>query len=318
MWTKLLAVIAFSLGAIAQTPGQPQAGAVSVQMRNVMYHYPNDVVVHILQLGGALVPVHPGSIPVFDDKNSFRLQIDAAEMAITPESMANVLNSYVFSDKDAPIKDVEVRVEKDRIKIKGKLHKKGDVSFETESSLTLTGDGKIRMHAEKVRALHLPVKGLMDLFGVEVADLIKSGKVRGVTAEKDDLILDPSEAFPPPHIQGKVTGIKLQGGNIVQIFGAPESYKWRNVQARNYMAYRGNRLQFGKLTMTDTDMVLIDPDPSDPFDFYLDHYKEQLMAGYSKTTGDFGLRVYMVDYNKLSRGHATQRPQKASRSSKPK
>ncbi len=284
-----------------------------------MYHYSNGAAVHIIRLGGALVPVQAGSIPVFDDKNSFRLEIDAAEMSITPEAMANVLNSYVFSEKDAPIKDVELRIEKDRIKIKGKLHKKGDVSFETESSLSVTADGKIRMHAEKVRALHLPVKGLMDLFGVEIADLIRTGKVRGVTAEKDDLILDPAEAFPPPHIEGKVTAIKLQGGNIVQIFGSPESHKWANIQAQNYMAYRGNRLQFGKLTMSDTDMVLIDPDPSDAFDFYLDHYKEQLMAGYSKTTSDFGLRVYMPDYNTLRRVRpGAPLPGKGFRSSGPK
>jgi hypothetical protein len=53
--------------------------------------------------------------------------------------------------------------------------------------------------------------------------------------------------------------------------------------------------------MSDTDLVLIDPGPKDPFDFYLDHYKEQLVAGYSKTTWENGLRVYMVNFNKLKR-----------------
>jgi hypothetical protein len=65
------------------------------------------------------------------------------------------------------------------------------------------------------------------------------------------------------------------------------------------MAYRKNQLRFGKLTMSDTDLILIDMDPRDPFDFYLDHYKEQLVAGYTKETPSFGLRVYMCDYNKL-------------------
>ena len=65
------------------------------------------------------------------------------------------------------------------------------------------------------------------------------------------------------------------------------------------MAYRGNQLRFGKLIMSDTDMVLIDMDPKDPFDFYLDHYKEQLVAGYTKETLKFGLRVFMRDYNEL-------------------
>jgi len=44
---------------------------------------------------------------------------------------------------------------------------------------------------------------------------------------------------------------------------------------------------------------LIDMDARDPFDFYFQRYKEQLTAGYSKTTNDFGLRVYMRDFNKL-------------------
>jgi len=76
------------------------------------------------------------------------------------------------------------------------------------------------------------------------------------------------------------------------------------IPAANYMSYRGNRLRFGKLTMSDTHMILIDMDQRDPFDFYLDHYKEQLVAGYTKETPSFGLRVYMRDYNKLSKGKA--------------
>jgi hypothetical protein len=215
--------------------------------------------------------------------------------------MANVLNQYVFARKDSPIKNASVKIVNGRLQIKGKLHNKGDVSFETESSLSATQDGKIRMHAEKVKALHLPVKGFMDLFGIEIADLIKAGRVNGIRAEKDDLIFDPSQALPPPHITGQVTQVRLEGNNIVQVFGSPGSYKWVQAPAQNYMAYRRNRLKFGKLIMQDTDMVLIDPDPRDPFDFYLDHYQEQLTAGYTKITPQFELRVFIMDYNKLKR-----------------
>jgi hypothetical protein len=65
------------------------------------------------------------------------------------------------------------------------------------------------------------------------------------------------------------------------------------------MAYKNNRLRFGKLVMNDTDLIIIDMDPNDPLDFFLDHYKEQLSAGYTKTTPDSGLRVFIKDYNKL-------------------
>ena len=72
------------------------------------------------------------------------------------------------------------------------------------------------------------------------------------------------------------------------------------------MAYHGSDLRFGKLVMNDSDLILLDMDPQDPFDFYLDHYKEELVAGYTKTTPEFGLRVYTRDYNKL-RNHPSSR-----------
>jgi hypothetical protein len=65
------------------------------------------------------------------------------------------------------------------------------------------------------------------------------------------------------------------------------------------MEYRHGDLGFGKLTMKDADLILIDLDPRDRFDFYLDHYKQQPEAGYTKTTAELGLRVYARDYNNL-------------------
>ena len=53
--------------------------------------------------------------------------------------------------------------------------------------------------------------------------------------------------------------------------------------------------------MHDTDLVLIDLNSQDPFDFYLDRYKDQLVAGYTKTTPTFGLRSYFRDFSKLTR-----------------
>ncbi len=296
------AVMLISLGGIlghASSKADEPSRAVEVQMRNVMYHFTDKVGVSIRALRGQVAPT-TGDMPVFDDKNSFTLNIASAEIAITPESLANVLNSYVFVKSDAPIKDISIEIaEGGRLKAKGKLHSKGDIGFEMLGTLAPTPDGKIRLHTEKVKALHLPVKGLMDLIGIDVADLIKGGKLHGVEIEKDDLILDTEALLPPPHIAGKVTAVRVEPGGIVQVFGKPNALPAMKVAAANYIAYRGNQLRFGKLTMKDTDMVIFDMDPKDPFDFFLDHYQQQLVAGYTKETPGYGLRVFMRDYNKL-------------------
>jgi hypothetical protein len=67
------------------------------------------------------------------------------------------------------------------------------------------------------------------------------------------------------------------------------------------MTLMGGRLRFGKLTMDGTDMVIVDEDPSDPFDFSLDRYQEQLVAGYNRNTAVRGLIVHMPDFADLPR-----------------
>src|SRR5262249_21257949 len=156
---------------------------------------------------------------------------------------------------------------KGQLHIKGKLHDKGDIPFETIGSLSATTDGNVRLHAENVKALHVPVKGLMDLLDVEIDDLIKNGKVPGVRAEENDLLLDLGQILPPPHVLGKVTSVRIAGDTIAVTFGSSEKKYPGEFQKGNYMSYQGNRLRFGKLTMNDTDLMLVDTDPNDPLDF---------------------------------------------------
>lgn len=278
-------------------------------MRNVMYHFSDSVAVHIMTLNGEVVPVGNNKFPIFDDTKSFNIEISSAEIAISTSSLANVLNSYVFARPGAPLTGISVAIENGRLKIKGKLAK-GDIPFETDGVLSPTPDGKIRLHSEKIKALHVSVKGLMDLFNVQIADLVKTGKIPGVTTDQNDLILDLEKILPPPHIDGKVTAIRFEGDTLVQTFGGAAGKSVKYLRLGNYMSYHGNTLRFGKLTMSDTDMILIDMDPRDPFDFYLDHYKEQLAAGYAKITPNFGLRVYVKDYNKLHQRRQVQNAKK--------
>ena len=289
----------FPLAAAGQTTTDEHANAVQVQMRNVTYHFTDTLSAYVKTLRGEVVPTGDNKFPTLDDKNSYDIRVTSLEMVIAADSLAKVLDSYVFATHGSPVKDVSMSIDKGRLKIKGKLHDKGDVPFETSGSLSPTPDGKIRLHAEKIRALHLPVKGLMEALGVDLDDLIKSGKMPGFAADGDDMIMDLGLVLPPPHIQGNITAIRIEGQNLVEVIGDPAKTEFKNVAAANYMAYWGNQLRFGKLTMADADMILIDMNPEDPFDFDLDHYKDQLVPGYSKITATFGLRVYMKDFGKV-------------------
>jgi hypothetical protein len=283
--------------AVASTQDRPsEKGAVRAEMRNIFYHYTDTITAHIVYLQGDLIPSGTVEFPIFEDPNSFAVDAHAAEISITTAALANVLNQYAFAAPDAPIKSIRVSTQGQKLKVQGRL-RSGGVPFESEGSLAVTPEGEIRVHSEKIKAVHVPVKGLMDLLGKNISKLIDTRKVNGIRAENNDLILNPAELFPPPHIHGKLSAVAVRGNEVVLKYGGAPAPSLKI--AGNYMAYRGAQLRFGKLTMHDTDLILIDLDPQDPLDFFLAHYWDQLAAGYTKITPTFGLRTYIRDYNKL-------------------
>ena len=287
--------------------GEHRAAETRIEMRRVNLHPDDTVTLYVNHLNGKLAPTQPGTIPVFDDKNSFAIAIDSAEITISSAALTSMLNLYVFADPKSPIRNVKISIDGRQLKQTGTLHKGVDLPFEMEGTIATTNDGNIRIHPKKLKVAHLPVKGLLDLFGVETDDLVSGKHVRAMRVEHEDLILDPEELIPAPKIHGRLRGVRLIKDALVETYG--DGSNSRESGNRNYIAYRGGTIRFGKLTMTDADLKLIDASARDPFDFSVDHYKDQLVAGYSKTTPASGLEVFMPDYYKVRKAAGAKTPQ---------
>jgi hypothetical protein len=289
----------------AQEPKEQQRpdNSVRASIHNVKYRFAENVSIQINDLSGALVPLGDHAMPVLGDKESFKIRIDAAEIAISPQDLANLLNQFVFAQSASQLAGVSVTtLSQGHLKVKGRLKDKGNIPFESEGALVPMPDGRLRLTAQKVKALKIPVKGLMDAFGIEVDNLIQSGKVPGVAADGNDLIFNLEQMLPAPHIEGRVIKVRLEPNTIVQTFGSDGTNKYVKPMPKfsgNYMALQGNKVQIGKLMMDDCDIVVQDMDPSDPLDFFLDRYKEQIAAGYTKISTSFQVRAYIKDYQRL-------------------
>jgi len=296
----------------SNAPTSASGRAVKAEMRNVLFHLTRLSGAKLETVSGELWPVGKNELVIFDDKTSFEMHVANGTISIGPEALADVMNNYVFAKSDAPLKDISIEIKNDQLIIKGKLHSKGDVPFETAGTLSAEPDGRIRVKTDKVKALHLPVKGVMGLFGIELANVINTSKIPGMDTDKNDLLMDLGDLLPPPHIRGKVAAVRLSGNELITTFGngGKSASSDGSKQEGNYMQFEGNRVQFGKLTMENTDLTLVDMDPGDAMDWDQDHYKEQLVEGYSKIKENFGLQAYVKDYGKLKR--TTQSPRAAA------
>jgi hypothetical protein len=277
-----------------------QVQPVSVDFQNVNFHLAADAILEVSRLQGALLATRPGMPPSFDDLKSYTLRIDRGEVAMRPASLTAVLNRWVFNYEGTPISNVEVSIENGQLKQTGTLHKGVAVPFTIVADVAVTPDGRIRLHPTSVKAVGVPASGLMKLFNLELDNLIKSNRARGFEIEGNDFLLLPDRLIPEPRIAGRLTGIRIEGDRIIEVFGTRPASPPDNV-AKNYMYYRGGILRFGKLTMHETDLRLIDADPRDPFDFSPAQYISQLTAGYSKSLPNGGLRTFMPDLDQAAR-----------------
>jgi hypothetical protein len=109
---------------------------------------------------------------------------------------------------------------------------------------------------------------------------------------------------------GTITELRVGHGRLIQVFGdtADATTPVDGDPSRNFMRFDGGTLAFGKLTMSDAILVVIDQDPDDPFDFGIVDYASQLVAGYSRTRPDLGLDVWMPDLDDVRHGAVATRP----------
>src|SRR5258708_19040827 len=139
----------------AQSSEAADTRPVEFAMKNVTYHYSEPVAVHIAQLQGELVPTKAGAIVFFDDKNSFTLHLNYAEIAISCNALAQVLNENVFSSSDAPIKHLSIESKNNQLIMKANLPQKATVAFETVRRLAADPEGRSPGRSDHVKAAHI-------------------------------------------------------------------------------------------------------------------------------------------------------------------
>ena len=278
------------------------AKQTDAQMTNVKFHVDPTVALHIHELRGQMFDKESGKPLNFDDKRSFIVRVFSAQIGVSGQSLTDLLNRYVFNYSGAPLKDLVVRVEDGHLVQEGTMHKIIDIPFRMIADVSATTDGWIRIHPTKIEICNLNGAALMKAFGITLQKVMTK-LPPGVRVEKNDLLIEPLGILPPPKIEGKLTAVRIDGDELMQEFDDHRNIAALQppVPAKNFMYFQHGTLRMGKLFMVSADMQVIDTDESDPFDFFIDRYNEQLAAGFDHNRADYGLTVFMRDFEDLGK-----------------
>lgn len=278
--------------------------STQVAMKNVGFRIDSTVVLHIHDLRAEMFSKQRGEPLNFDDKFSFVLRIFHGKIGMTGPSLSELMNRYTFGYKGAPFRDLVVTpLGTHTLKQEGILHKGVDMPFTMIGEVSATPEGYIRVHPTKITLCDkIDGLGLLKALGLSLQTMVHVDEKRGAMLQKNDIVLDPAKILPHPALDARLTDVHVEGSELIQVFDlgkAVAPLAPPDAGEPNYMYFREGTLRMGKLFMVDADMQVIDTDPRDPFDFFIDYYNKQLVAGFTRNTPVYGLKVFMRDFADL-------------------
>ncbi len=290
----------------AQVPdGSNELSPTRIYAHNLLLRKGPDFRIYVRWLNGEMRRTRTNVNPSFDEPESFVLEVKRGIIHANIGDIAHYLNTGKVAG--SPLTNISLVGNGNQISLHGTIHKLHiPLPIGLDGTLSPAPDGRIHLHVDRLSVLKLPVKGLLGDFHVRIADLMGKTSVAGIEASKDDLYFDTQKLLPAPHIHGILTRVRVMNPDIEVIYGEAQNDAARTEQWHNFLALKGGTLDFGKLTMHNVDLIMIDASKDAWFDLDLVNYQAQLVNGYTRMTPQAGLEIFMPDLDELAPQHVPQ------------
>lgn len=288
-------------GATGATNG---SGFTNIFAHNVMLRKGPSFKIYVRWLRGQIVPTKRNVIPSFDDPDSFVVDINTGVVRANVGDINHFLNSSMGSH--SPLTNIQISGNGNQMKMDATLHKVVPLRVELQGTIAAAAQNRIQIHVNKIDLLKVPMKWLLGGLHVTIADLVKTQSMPGIQVSGNDIYLDTLVLLPPPHIRGTLTAVRFIYPDVEEVYGNAANAVQHVEQWRNFLKLSEGNLDFGKLTMNNVDLIMVDISNDAWFDLDLANYQTQLVNGYTRMTPQSGLQIFMPDLGTLPKTIPTQ------------
>jgi hypothetical protein len=280
------------------------SASTAIFAHNLMLRKGPEFRVYVRWLKGKMVRTRRGTNPNFDDPDSFVIEINSGVVRANIGDIGKFLNAGGV--ENSPLKNITLLADGDSIKLQGTLHKLISLPVEVLGTVAATPDNRIQVHVTKISVLKIPFKALLGGLHISVSDLFHPNGIVGVEVSGNDIYFDTLKLLPPPHIHGQLSKVRVVTPDIEEVFGNAEDDVSRVEQWRNFLRLNDGTIDFGKLTMHQVDLIMVDLSNDAWFDLDLNNYQNQLVNGYTRMTPQAGLQIFMPDLDTLPKTNKRQ------------
>lgn len=285
----------------ADTAKASGASGVAIRMQNVQFKWSDKVYVDMGDMALRAVPVEGRTVD-FDDLSSFHLVVQQSEVMIRPSVLEGMFNESVFNYPHSKLRNLKVSLkESDNehvVHVKGSVNVGIWISFTMDARLSVdTASNTLAIDVDHLKILGgLPVSPLVKMKPFQLESIISLPPNKSLIVNGNRILVKPFGLFPPPRVDGTMSHVTVGLDGIRLAFAghpipAPQS------SAKNYVYLRGGTSQFGNIRMLDTDILILDQDPADPFVFSLLHYADLVPRSRIDVHGTQSARVTMPDFS---------------------
>ena len=289
---------------------------VLLKMSNVHFRISEKLALDVDNLSARLIPSGPQGVVNFDDINGFEIKIHRGEVRLKPAVLTNLFNDIVLNYEDAPLRKIKIQFvqlmtggeNQPVLKLNGEMKLGFWLDFEMLADIEVNQeDNTLVISALTIKTLKIPyIKELMGAMGMKLDSVLSIAGGRGIIIKGNQIILSPFEIFPPPALSGIMAHTRVDpssdslllsfkpgSGNELLLGGPPAGVE-------NYLMLKKGKVAFRKLIMQNSDILMLDRNRKDSFDFFLARYWEVLKRGDVYIRPDSSILVKMPDYEVIS------------------
>lgn len=286
----------FLRGDTVQTSG---AAGVAIRLQNVQFRWSDRVYIDTGDMALRAAPVR-GAVVDFDALESFRLHLQQSVVRIRPEVLEGMFNESVFNYPHSKLRDLEVTLTEDdderAVRVKGKVNIGIWIPFAMNTRLSVDKQtNTLVIDVDDIKVLGiLPATGLIKLKPLRLEKMLSLPPNKSLMVDGNRLMVKPFGLFPPPRVDGTMSEVAVDSREIRLTF-AGDPIPAPGSPAKSYVYLKGGTSQFGNIRMLDTDILVLDQDPSDPFVFSLARYNEMIPRSQIIVRDTKSARVVMPD-----------------------
>src|SRR5215831_1709568 len=260
------------------TLGAPSDSGVFIRLANVHFMWSDRVYIDAGDMALRAVPV-AGRVVDFDDPNSFVMNVQQSTVRIRPEVLEGMFNESVFNYPESKLRGLKVAIKQGEngpdVNLKGSINVITWIPFDMDTRLSVDGaTNTLDIDVDHLKVMgFLHATGLIKMKPLHLDRLLTLPPNKSLLVRGNTMMVKPFGLFPPPRVNGTMAGVRVDR-TMIELTFAGKAVPAPASSGNNYIYLAGGNSEFGRFRMYETNVLIRDQNPRNPFAFSLIRYAD--------------------------------------------